>query len=45
MPIGTRAVKRKVKKEVKDVVGLDNNKKDKIGKNKKKDKKRRKGIL
>ncbi len=37
MSIGTRAVKRKVKKEVKDAVGLDNNKKDKISKNKKKD--------
>jgi hypothetical protein len=39
MPIGTRVIKKKVKNEVKDVVGLDNDKKGKLGKDKKKDKK------
>lgn len=49
MPIGTRVVKKKAINEAKGVVGLDNDKKSKLGKNKKKDKKMSKkkgrGIL
>lgn len=49
MPIGTKmatkAVKRTVKKEAKDAVGLDNDKKSKNKHGKKNGRKKHKGIL
>ncbi|MEA1888496.1 MAG: hypothetical protein U9N50_01770 [Pseudomonadota bacterium] len=50
MAIGTKIIQKKVTNEVKDAVGIDTDKKNKVGKNKgkgkgKKKAKRGKGIL